>query len=131
MITAKHFKDWEDAVFGYGYGSGEQHTVPALRQLLELTDKRGGYVYTTMEEALGPVAAWLLLNVLLHADILEYGVSPRFGWLTGKGTLLREFMLAHGADELVKIVNDEPDDYVHCLPDYCNCTGENCNNPLF
>jgi hypothetical protein len=37
-VTDKHFIDWETDVFGFGYGTGEPHTLPALRLfLLDLT----------------------------------------------------------------------------------------------
>ena len=27
-VTDKHFREWEQAAFGYGYGTGEAHILP-------------------------------------------------------------------------------------------------------
>jgi len=32
----EYFRDWEGNAFGYGYGSGEEHTILALKKFLEL-----------------------------------------------------------------------------------------------
>ena len=64
-------------------------------------------------------------------DILEYGTSPRFGWLTPQGESLKAFMASKSVDDLVQIC-DAPPEYAHCTPDYCNCDlEERCVNPFW
>lgn len=130
-LTNKHFIDWESSVFGYGYGTGEEYTLTALKRFLELCNKNEehGYNYEILEKELTPTTAWLLINILCHADIIEYGTSPRFGWLTEKGDYLKEFIDKKTAEDLYEMVNVDSD-YVHCYPDHCNCE-VNCNNPMF
>ncbi len=45
-----YFSDWEGHVFGYGYGSGEPHVVPALRRFVEqhVRDLRIDYALETI-----------------------------------------------------------------------------------
>jgi len=35
----KHFIDWESDIFGFGYGSGEQFTLAALKEFLQLCNR--------------------------------------------------------------------------------------------
>lgn len=133
------FRDWESDVFGFGYGNGEDHIIPALRQFLSLCGKgdETQYDYRKLEEYLAPTVAWLLINALCHADMIEYGTSPRFGWLTGKGKRLKEYMLSKTADELIEIACNHGEEYIHCSPNYCNCgksgyvEGRKCPNPFW
>lgn len=134
----ENFIDWESDVFGCGYGTGEEHTIPALRSFLNLCDGENGmYDFRRIEKELSPAVAWLLINILckMPADIIEYGSSPRYGWLQENGIKLREFMLAHTADELIDMVCMRDNDYLHCFHDYCNCEGyeegEFCPNPFW
>jgi len=134
------FRDWEHNTFGFGYGTGEEYIIPALRKFLVLC--RGGfhaqaYDYRTLEEQLTPTVTWLLINVLAQADILEYGTSPRFGWLTDKGERLREFMLARTDEQLIDITTKHSEAPEVCYPDACNCgpngyeEGRKCPNPFW
>jgi hypothetical protein len=131
-----YFADWEAHVFGYGYGTGEEHTIPALRHFFSSMPKSGCYDYQNLETTVGPEVAWLLINILCRADIIEYGSSPRFGWLTPQGKSLREFLEPHTVDELVAITRRD-EDYAHCFPDGCNCGPEGydenriCQNPFW
>ncbi len=136
----EYFRDWESHVFGYGYGSGEPYVIPALRNFLMLCGKGSyghGYDYTDLQKRLGETVAWLLINALCKADIIEYGTSPRFGWLTPKGVRLKQFVASHLADDLVGIVCNHDDNYAHCYPTACNCgehgyeKGRVCNNPFW
>ena len=135
-----YFKDWESHVFGLGYGSGEEHVIPALRRFFELTppDVRGGtYDYRVLEKELGATVAWLLINILGRADILEYGTSPRYAWLTGKGERLHAYLASKSNEELVELVCSRDEDDIICSPDACNCgvngyiKGRICPNPFF
>jgi hypothetical protein len=131
----EHFRDWESEAVGYGYGTGESHTVPAVRQFLELCrvkEHTAPYDYRELEAAMSPTVVWLLISILARDGIIEYGTSPRFGWLTLEGGQLRDFMLARSADELIDIVNDREQDYIPCLRCHCNCSQDGvCPNPFW
>ena len=60
--TEEYFRDWISEYFGYGYGTGELHIVPAVRKFLERCEATPGhcYNYNTLESSLTPVVAWLL-----------------------------------------------------------------------
>lgn len=138
---ADYFRDWKSHFIGYGYGSGELYTIPALRTFLELCNEgpRGtSYDYAKLEAALGGATAWFLISsILAKADIIEYGTSPRFAWLTRKGERLKAFVRPRTNDELLEIVCGHDESYAHCYPTACNC-GPNgyeksrvCNNPFW
>lgn len=135
-----YFIDWEAHVFGYGYGTGELHTIPSLKAFLAAfgdDDRPNSYNYKNLEAAVSPSVAWLLINAMCHADIIEYGTSPRFGWLTSHGEKLKEFVGSRTEDELVEMVSHTTQDYIHCYPDGCNCgehgyvRGQKCGNPFW
>lgn len=128
-----YFSDWEAEVFGYGYGTGEVHTLPALKTFMENCPESGVYNYEQLEAALTPATAWLLINILCEADILDYGSSPRGAWLTEQGKALQAFVLAKTLDELYELsTEDERSENIHCFPDYCNCkTTPRCDNPFW
>lgn len=134
--TENHFADWESHVFGFGYGSGELHVLRALKLFLEAVPNEGAYSYEELEKAVGATPAWLLINTLCHADIIEYGTSPRFGWLTRQGKSLRAFVAEHSVDQLVTMTEREEGE-VPCYPDICNCGPEGfsreklCHNPFW
>lgn len=133
----EHFADWEVEFFGYGYGSGEPVIMPLLRRFLELTSPTDGYDHRVLERELTPAVAWLLINVLLQAGVFDYGTSSRHGFLTPRGRRLRDFVLSRPAEDLVWLTACQPDDYVHCSPDACNCgphgyeTRRLCPNPFW
>jgi len=129
-----YFTDWESHVFGYGYGTGEEYTIDALRVFMELTENR--YDYRILEQEMGVHTAWLMINILCRADIIEYGSSPRFGWLSAKGERLREFMAGKSRSDLIALT-EKDQTYSHCYPDACNCGPEGydpslvCQNPFW
>ncbi len=118
----EHFVDWESYVFGFGYGSGEPHVLPALRMFLDKCrlDDTSAYDHTEIERELGGTVTWLLINALGCVNIIEYGTSPRYGWLTKEGIALRDFMTSRSADDLVTLVCAS-DDPALCTPTFCNC----------
>lgn len=133
MISDKNFADWHSDVLGYGYGTGEKHWIPALHALFSKVDAGGAYDFRELEAALGPLAAWLFINIFCghSVAVFEYGTSPRFGWLTPRGHMLREYALSKSVDELETVIANFPTDE-HCMPDYCNCTGRAVScNPLY
>lgn len=129
------FIDWENHVFGLGYGTGERPVLAALRTFLEAIDV-APYDYEYLETAVGADVAWLLITSLVRADIIEYGTSPRYGWLTKEGQALRKFMLSKPLEEIVTLVcgAEEPS---YCTPSICNCgprgyqEGKKCGNPFW
>lgn len=139
------FRDWESNVFGFGYGSGEEHTLAALKTFLatvgegEPEDRARCYDYKKLEAACGPQVAWLLINTLAHhrADMFNYGTSPRFGWLEPTGERLKAFVVGKTVDELVAICCEGDENYNVCYPDACNCgeggyeKGRKCLNPFW
>lgn len=124
----KHFIDWENETFGFGYGTGEIYTLQVLKDFFNILPK-GNYDYEKLEKALTPIIFWLMINILCKANILEYGTSPRYGWLSSKGVMLKDYLKDKTIEELYDLVNVD-EDYVHCGKDYCNCEMK-CKNPLF
>jgi hypothetical protein len=124
-----HFFDWEGHVFGYGYGSGEPHTIPALKTFFAAIPE-SQYDYEVLEAAVNPTVAWLLINTLCHANIIEYGTSPRYGWLTTEGLALKAYIDARDAETLMSGLG-RSEDYYGCYPDHCNCDAGPCHNPFW
>lgn len=132
MLSDKHFIDWEAHVWGYGYGTGEQYTLKALKDFFDVLhqDEYGGYDYVVLEGALTPPTAWLMINILCHQDILSYGTSPRHGWLTPKGKLLRAYLSTRSVETLYELVTDPDPEQFNCFPGQCQCEVP-CKNPLW
>ena len=135
-----NFVDWESWVFGFGYGSGEEYTLNALKTFFATVGRLNlpnAYESGALEKALTPTVAWLLINTLCHADVIDYGTSPRFGWLSREGEALKLFTDSHSLEELYNICVDRPEGYIHCMPDACNCgprgyqAGAKCPNPFW
>lgn len=137
-----HFRDWESHAFGFGYGTGERHVLAALKDLFAAWGDDGrpySYDYKKLESAVTPTVAWLFINALCRHDVdaIEYGISPRYGWLTDHGQRLKAFVDRKSADELYEICGGYTEDYVHCYPDACNCgpngyeAGRKCANPFW
>lgn len=141
------FGDWESSAFGFGYGSGKEHTLAALQKFLTLCKKKTGegyenlldpiyaYDYKELEEQLTPPVAWLLINILGRVGIITYGTSPRYAWLTKSGARLREFVLSHTVEALVDFTALEASG--DCSNNICNCEpdgylkGAICQNPFW
>jgi hypothetical protein len=134
------FIDWESTTFGLGYGTGERPVLGALKELLAAFGNDvspRSYDYQKLEAAVTPAVAWLLINRLCQVDILEYGTSPRFGWLTKEGEALKAFVDSKSIDELVELICNVTTDNNICYPDACNCgpsgyeAGRVCENPFW
>jgi hypothetical protein len=135
----QHFADWESHVFGCGYGSGEEHTIAALKTFMATVGEEHNalsYEYAKLEAALTPTVAWLLINTLCKADIIEYGTSPRYAWLTAHGARLKQYVDAKSVADLC-ISTDNDESYGPCSPSACNCGPQGydakikCNNPFW
>ena len=135
-LTDKNFIDWFSYNFGYGYGNGEQYIIPALKGFLDSCQSSGNYDYEEIEKSIGKAETWFLMNTLCGENIIEYGTSPRYGWLTEKGRLLKEYLSKNSWEVLYDIVMVD-ESYIHCSKNYCNCgekgyeEGKKCDNPLF
>lgn len=138
----QNFIDWESHVFGFGYGTGEPHVLGALKHFMDAVgrdDAPHAYDYKRLEVHCGKTVAWLLINALCRhgVDIIEYGTSPRGGWLTDEGIALKQFVDAKSVDELVTLCTDRDEHYIVCGPDCCNCgpngyeEGRRCPNPFW
>lgn len=131
----RHFAEWESETFGLGYGTGESHVLGALRDFMMAIPPEGPYDYLRLEAAVTPAVAWLLINALCPAEIIEYGTSPRYGWLTKEGRALRAFLAEHDVYELVAFCCEDGIDY--CAPTFCNCGPDGytpkkrCFNPFW
>lgn len=128
----QHFADWEAHTFGFGYGTGEEHVLRVLKQFLAAIPDTSTYEYEKLEAAVTAPVAWLIINTLAHADKIEYGTSPRYGWLTASGKALAKFTAERSIDQLYELTNVD-ESYVHCYPDHCNCDGDDCrqHNPFW
>lgn len=133
----ENFRDWESDTFGFGYGSGEQYTIPVLKKFFDLCPESGCYDYELLENELTPTVAWLLINILCKADILEYGTSPHGAWFHhDQGVALKRYIDSKTVDELFSVI-DFHEDYTPCYPKTCNCgingyqQGKKCNNPFW
>ena len=137
------FVDWESYAFGFGYGTGEEYILSALKAFFDafgneaLPDRPDAYDHVKLETAVGGDVAWLLINALCRVDVIEYGTSPRFGWLTEPGRVLMEFIKSRPLGELVRLVCENGDGSDYCTPDVCNCgprgyeEGRKCINPFW
>lgn len=105
-MNDQEFKKWENETFGYGYGTGESYTLPVLKRLFELFPESGPYDYAEIEKKIGAEIFWLLLTILMRSseDILNYGSSPRYGWLDPKGKELKEYLATRTVDQLYDVV---------------------------
>lgn len=136
----QNFIDWEANAFGYGYGTGEPHIIPTLKTFMDTIGRKDlptAYDYQNLEAVLGPAVAWLLINTLCHVDIIDYGSSPRFGWLTNQGITLKEFISTKTVAELIDLCCERDENYIICYPNSCNCGPEGydpnlvCHNPFW
>jgi hypothetical protein len=138
-----HFRDWEGEVFGYGYGTGEPHVLAALKEFLQRCNHEPGghsYWHEPLEIALGPQVAWLMINALCHANIIDYGTSPRGGWLSPQGQALQAYVADRSVEQLYDIVtasDDEGAPLIGCHREHCNCGAKGysptkiCHNPFW
>jgi len=111
------FREWECRAFGAGYGSGELPILTATKRFFELMEDGRSYDSQVLEKELGATVTWLLINAFDKANMIEWGTSARYGWLTSCGEYLRDFITKHSAEELYEIVMADSDST-------CLCDGE-------
>lgn len=108
----RRFIEWENNVFGCGYGTGDEHTLTALVEFMSLCSREIysddvsflSYDYRVLEKELTPTVAWLMINILVNADVIEYGTSPRHGWLTKKGEEIHEYVGRKSLKNLIAMI---------------------------
>lgn len=119
-----YFFDWYNDTFGYGYGTGDEFYCRDLMGFFFALNHKGPelltYDYKTLEDRLGKPSAWHIINILCKEDFIDYGTSPRNGWLTKKGLLLNKAIGAFNHDSLYEFVTG--DVYDVCYPTACNHT---------
>lgn len=98
--------------FECGYGTGEEHTIPLVYKFMELLEDGRLYNFEVMEEVLGKVVAWVLIELLSNCDLIEWGTSSRFGWLTTRGEELRDMVGKFTQAEMYYLVTAIPNDYI-------------------
>lgn len=136
-----HFIDWESETFGFGYGTGEEYVLPTLKRFLEAMpdmaeDGVGAstncYDHELLSFQFTPVVAWLMLNALGQAGLIDYGTSPRYGWLSETGIALRRYVAARTIEQLHEILErDDGEHFIHCYRGHCNCDDGPCHNPFW
>lgn len=142
-----YFRDWFNEAFGYCYGTGEDYLIPLLRKFLDSCkpelSKSHSYSHEVLEQTLGKEITWLMICTLCGNDVIEYGISPRFAWLSIEGRRLKNFIGTKTDDELYELATQEENDEVenshHCYHNYggCNCKSNGhrrdtfCANPFW
>jgi hypothetical protein len=111
------FSDWESRVFGAGYGSGELPILKAVKIFFSCLENEYSYDYEKLEEKLGDTITWLLINSFDKGNVIEWGTSARYGWLTSCGEFVRCFIKGKSAEELYNIVMSDN-------RGLCQCDGE-------
>src|SRR4051812_24979617 len=114
----EYFVDWEEHMFGFGYGTGETHVLTAIKKFfccIKVNNGSFSYAYEILEQELGASTTWLLINMFCHADHIDYGTSPRYGWLTASGKALAAFFEVNSIEEMCEIISDP--DRVTCTPE--------------
>jgi len=108
------FCRWEGDCFGYSYGTGEEFIIRALQRFFARVPSEGTYDHEKIGPEIGNEVMWLLINVLCRQPrderlardcVIEYGTSPRFGWLTDFGKELKAFVCGKRPDELLEILS--------------------------
>jgi hypothetical protein len=129
----QYFLDWEESVFGCGYGTGERPILTVCKDFFDSIFEDRRYSHEILEPKLGAGTCWLFITTLNKADLIEWGTSARYGWLTVQGQKLKEFFDQKTVDQLYDLIGaTEEIDNRHCTPSYCNCVSElPCNNPFW
>lgn len=128
----EYFRDWESTTFGFGYGTGEEYVLKALKTFFTSIEEDDSYNHENLSHALTPTVAWLLINVLCNSDIIDYGTSPRYGWLTISGKNLKSYIDSRTEEQLISLVCETDENSNICYRNHCNCeTKQECNNPFW
>lgn len=139
----ENFRDWFLEAFGFGYGTGDKYYLKAIKKFLDNCkqdnpESSHSYSYEQMEKIFSKLETWLLINSLCKNDVIEYGSSPRFGWLAEEGQALKKYLEEKNIEQLLEIVTGfDSGDVIHCDRYACNCgpkgyqEGKLCPNPFW
>lgn len=131
MKEQLQFKDWESRVFGAGYGTGELPILKAVKVFFDNLEDNRNYQYETLEEKLGDTVTWLLINAFDKGNMIEWGTSARFGWLTSCGEFVKKFIKGKTPEELYEIVMADDDGICMCDGEMKGNGHEDCGkNPM-
>lgn len=119
----QQFIEWERRAFGAGYGSGELPILKAVKAFFDNLQEAGSYDHKLLEEKLGDTVTWLLINAFDKADMIEWGTSARYGWVTSCGHFVGKFIKGKTAEELYEIVMSDDQESI------CLCDGEMRDHP--
>ncbi len=117
MKEELQFIDWESRTFGAGYGTGELPIMQAVCTFFKCLIDNRSYDYKDLEKELGETVTWLLINAFNKANMIEWGTSARFGWLTSSGEYVRRFVKGKTSAELYEILMSDHESI-------CMCDGE-------
>jgi hypothetical protein len=84
---------------------GAPHVSRALKGLCEVVPL-GGCDCQIVERALTAPVAWLMINALRHADIIEQGPSMRSIRFTDRGVFLAEFVRVRSVENLAELIDE-------------------------
>lgn len=125
------FIEWETRVFGAGYGTGEFPILSAVKTFFKCLEDNRSYNYKTLEKKLGDTVTWLLINAFDKGNMIEWGTSARYGWLTSCGEYVRDFIKDKTPEELYKIAMSENDGICLCDGEIKSEGHEDCGkNPM-
>jgi hypothetical protein len=85
-----------------------------VKRFLDICPEEGTYDNNEIGYVLTDAVAWLLINAFCKSptdnrlrkdSVIEYGTSPRFGWLTTEGKELKRFVSDKSVDQLLRILD--------------------------
>ena len=130
MKEETQFKQWESRVFGSGYGSGELPILKAVKVFFNSLEDRS-HDFEKLEKELGDTITWLLINAFDKGNVIEWGTSARFGWLTSCGEYVRDYIKNKTPEELYEIVMEDDETICECDGEMKDKGHEDCGkNPM-
>lgn len=99
-----HYEDYVFYQFGYSNYSGETRNavMKTLHELWLAKSTKDGHYFIRKSEGFEWCFQELLLGILDHSGLTEYGTSPRGSWLTKKGLDLLNPLFTDGPCKYVE-----------------------------
>lgn len=88
---------------GWGNYGSEQALCVSLKDFLDSIPLDCGYDHELLATKVGAAFAWSLIYQFVALGWINYGTSPRYGWLEGDGVWLKAFVATRSADDLYAI----------------------------
>ena len=117
MKEENQFSQWENRTFGAGYGTGELPILKAVKVFFDSLEDRE-YDYKILEKKLGDTVTWLLINAFEKQNMIEWGTSARYGWITACGEYVKDYIKDKTPEQLYEILMAEHNEPI------CECNGE-------